>query len=221
MRNHALLAGCLVSFVAFLVSACGGAVPADPTHLISGARQAWASDWHAVWQIEWANAPVRGPLVAEMWHAAGGRLRIETLEAPTAALNGLTLVDDGRQAWLYDLRLNQAREGARERVRIPLANDMVEAIDWLLAQTETATITSAWNDNLESGATTRLEITTAAGEHATLWVNTRTGLVAGFALSSASWGDVKCVTRSLELPTALPVGLFTFRPPVGAETIDN
>ena len=193
----------------------------DARRLTAEARQAWAGDWHAVWQIEWADAPVRGPLVAEMWHAADGRLRIETLEAPTAALNGLTLVDDGRHAWLYDLRLNQAREGARERVRIPLASDMVEALDWLLAQTETATIISAWNDNLESGATTRLEVATAAGEQATLWVNTKTGLLAGFALRSGLWGEVKCVTRSIELPVKLRPGLFTLRPPPSVEATDN
>jgi outer membrane lipoprotein-sorting protein len=199
--------GFQVFAIMFVLAACGGSFD-DASEQIARARRAWDGDWHAVWQIEWANAPVRGPLVAEVWHAADGRLRIETLEAPTAALNGLTLVDDGRQTWLYDLRLNQAQQGAREQLRIPLVSDMLAAMDWLLAQTDQATVTGVNHDELESGPATRLDLTTRAGDRATLWVHAKTGLPAGFALHSEPWGEVKCVTRSIDPPGQLAPALF-------------
>jgi outer membrane lipoprotein-sorting protein len=151
---------------------------------------------------------VGGPLVAEIWHAADGRLRIETLEAPVAALNGLTLVSVGRRAWLHDLRLNQAQPGTPEQVRIPLVDDMLKAMDWLQAQAAQATISAVSVDDLESGAATRLEIVTAAGDPGTVWLNEQTGLPAGFELYSGPWGEVKCLTRWLERPARLADGLF-------------
>jgi outer membrane lipoprotein-sorting protein len=194
--------------VVFVLAACGGSA-GDAAGQVARARQAWAGNWHAVWQIEWGNAPVSGPLVAEIWHAADGRLRIETLEAPTAALNGLTLVDDGSQVWLYDLRMNRADRGARERLRIPLASDMLAAMEWLLTQLDQATVTGVSHDELESGGTTRVDVTIGAGDGATLWVHIKTGLPAGFALHSEPWGEVKCVTRSIDPPGQLDPALFT------------
>ena len=204
----------LLPAIVLLATACGGATPShDAARLIDQARRGWAGDWHAIWQIDWAGAPVRGALVAEIWHAADGRLRIETLEAPTPALNGLTLVDDGRHAWLVDLRLNQSCQGARETVRIPLADDMLEAMDWLLTEATDATITSFATDELESGLATRLDLTTASGAQSALWVNQRTGLPAGLALSSGVWGEVTSVTRSIEHPAHLPDALFRWDDP--------
>jgi outer membrane lipoprotein-sorting protein len=199
---------CTLITTLLVLAACGGAPLPDAGGQIAQAQRAWDGDWHAVWQIEWANAPVRGPLVAEVWHAADGRLRIETLEAPTAALNGLTLVDDGRQAWLHDLRSNLVERDTRERLRIPLASDMLAAMDWLLAQTDQATVIGVNHDELESGPATRLDLTTSAGDRATLWVHAKTGLPAGFALHSEPWGEVKCVTRSIDPPGQLDPALF-------------
>jgi outer membrane lipoprotein-sorting protein len=202
-----------------VLAACTGSAPPATDHLVDRSRQAWSGDWHAVWQIEWAGAPVRGPMVAEIWHAADGRLRVETLEAPAAALSGLTLVDDGRQVWLYDVRLNQVRHGARERVRVPLAVDMLAAMDWLLSEDTDAVMTAERGDQLESGPTTRLELTTTDGARATLWVDNEAGLPAGLAFASGPWGEVNCVTRSIDYPAHLVDGLFAFRAPPDAKIV--
>jgi outer membrane lipoprotein-sorting protein len=191
-----------------VLAACGRAPSANVGVRLEQAHTAWAENWHAVWQIEWDGAPMNGPLVAEIWHATDGKLRIETLEAPVAALNGLTLVTVGRQAWLYDLRLNQAQSGTPEQVRIPLVDDMLEAMDWLQAQAAHATISAMSIEELESGAATRLEMVTATGDRVIVWLNEQTGLPAGFYLHSGPWGEVKCTTRWLERPARLADALF-------------
>ena len=88
----------------------------DGEGLLRRAQQAWTGDWHAVWQVEWDGAPVREPLTAEVWHAADGRLRIETLEVPSPALSGLTLVENGTTSWLYDLRHDQITTGSDRQI---------------------------------------------------------------------------------------------------------
>jgi outer membrane lipoprotein-sorting protein len=218
LRIHAIITGWLLPILCVL-AACAGSAPPAADHLLDQSRQVWSGDWHAVWQIEWAGAPVRGELVAEIWHTGDGRLRVETLEAPAAALSGLTLVDDGHQVWLHDVRLNQVHQGARGRVRIPLADDMLAAMDWLLSEASGAAVAAVRGDELESGPATRLELTTTGGAQATLWVNDESGLPAGLAFSRNPWGEVNCVTRSIQHPAHLVPGLFTFRPPPDAEII--
>lgn len=187
--------------VVFLVTvvSCGGGSPLpDADGLVTRARQAWEGDWHAVWQFEWAGAPVRGPLLAEVWHAADGRLRIETLEAPSPALDGLTLVADGTRTWLYDLRQDRIQTGSGESVTIPLASDAIEAMDWLFLKMEDAPrISVSGADTLESGMANRLHIALATGDRAVLWIDNETGLPSRVELNSAVWGEATFAARSI------------------------
>jgi hypothetical protein len=175
--------------------------------LVARSQQAWAGDWHAVWQIEWSGAPINGPLVAEIWHAADGRLRIETLQAPTAALGGLTLVDDGTTIWFRDLRQNRVQKGMEE-LRIPLANDALDAIDWLLREIENGTVSVTRQGELESGPATQLEVALPNGDRAILWVDDETDLPARVEMNSSVWGEAVFTARSIDVEERLHPGLF-------------
>jgi outer membrane lipoprotein-sorting protein len=196
MRIFAWLTASAIVLTA--VTSCASTSLPDGKGLVARTRQAWEEDWHAVWEIEWAGAPVSGSLIAEVWHTADNRLRIETLEAPTAALSGLTLVDDGATIWLYDLRQNQAEAGPDDLVRIPLASDAQDAIGWLLLNTDNAsTVNVSGHGMLESGPATRLDIVLATGDRAALWVHDKTGLPARVELYSAVWGKATFTARSI------------------------
>ena len=202
-----------------IAAACNVPSQPDGSSLITQAQQVWAGDWHAVWQIEWGSAPVRGPLVAEIWHAGNGRLRIETLEAPTAALSGLTLVSDGATGWLYDFRQNRAETKPAGQTRIPLASDALDATAWLLKEASRATTRTRaeGREMLESGLADRVAVDWSNGDRATLWVHTESGLPARVELHSAVWGEATFTTRSVDLSPSKPAELFTFRPPPGVE----
>lgn len=176
---------------------------------VARARQAWRDNWHAIWQVEWDGAPVRGPLVAEMWHADDGRVRIETLEASTPALNGLILVDDGETSWLYDARHSRLEAESAEPARIPLFSDALDAIDWLFLKMDDATVVVSGRDTLESGAAIRLDVALPTGDRAVLWVHDETGLPSRVELHSAIWGEVYLTARSVSIPEYLHPGLFT------------
>jgi outer membrane lipoprotein-sorting protein len=175
---------------------------------VARARRAWRGDWHAVWQVEWDGAPVRGPLVAEVWHTGDGRIRIETLEAPSPALSGLILVDDGRTSWLYDVRHDDLEAESDNPVRIPLASDALDAIDWLFFSMEDGAVAVSSRDSLESGTAIRLNIVLPTGERAVLWVHDETGLPSRVELHSATWGEASFVTRSISIPEQPHPGLF-------------
>lgn len=198
-------------YIVILVAAAGCGVNLslpDGDESVARAQHAWRGDWHAVWQIEWDGAPVRGPLVAEMWHAADGRMRIETLEAPSPALDGLILVDDGETSWLYDVRHNRLEAESDEPARIPLASDALDAIDWLFLKMEDATVAVSGRDTLESGAAVRLDIVLPTGDRAAIWVHDETGLPSRVELHSATWGEASFATRSISIPEHLHPGLF-------------
>jgi len=213
--------GALLAVAALVLAACSGVAASSDGGSLPAARRAWAAEWHAVWQIEWSSAPVEGPLVVEVWHRGAGGLRLETLEAPTVALAGLTLVDDGEQVWLVDLRSNRVEHGLSQAVRIPLASDALDVWIWLLADAEQATLHWRQADVLESGPATKLALTTGAGDQATVWIDDQTGLPAGLDLSSHLWGHVTMVTRSISPAGPLSPALFAFHPPAGAEIIDR
>lgn len=198
------------TIILIAATACSDTPPPDGHSLAAHARQIWAGDWHAVWQIEWGGAPVRGPLATEVWHAADGRLRIETLEAPTTALSGLTLVNDGTTVWFYDLRQNRVESGPGEQVRIPLASDALDAMDWLFLELGNATVSVIGHDVLESGPASRLAVTLTSGDRATLWIHDETGLPARIELHSVVWGEATFTTRSISTTAPQPPALFTF-----------
>lgn len=192
-----------------LTTACTGTISPDAVGTLERARHAWADNWHAVWQIEWDNAPLRGPVVVEIWHATDGRLRVETLEAPVATLNGLMRGDDGTRAWLYDTRQRQTTYGTRAQLRIPLVDDLLDAMEWTLTQPFHATFIGVNSWEIESGEAIALELTTETGERVTLWVNRETGLPAGLVLHLSPWGQARCVTRTLDRRAYLDDALFT------------
>ncbi len=214
-RKNSQVRSKIITFIllAAVTAGCNAAPRPDGSSLVTQAQRAWTGDWHAVWQIEWGGAPVRGPLVAEIWHAGNGRLRIETLEAPTAALSGLTLVSDGVTSWLYDLRQKRAEAKPAGQARIPLASDALDATAWLLKEASQATTHAAGREMLESGLADRVAVDWSNGDRATLWVHAESGLPARVELHSTVWGEATFTTRSVDPSPAKPAGLFTFQPP--------
>jgi hypothetical protein len=122
-------------------------------------------------------------------------MRIETLEAPTAALNGLILVVDSETSWLYDVRHSRLEAESAEPARIPLSSDALDAIDWLFLKMEDATVLVSGRDTLESGATIRLDIALPSGDRAVLWVHDETGFPSRVELHSTTWGEAHFTAR--------------------------
>ena len=68
--------------------------PIEPETARHTAALAWQTSRHTVWELDWPNAPVGGPVTVETWQA-GNRYRYEILEAAAPALVGQALAFDG------------------------------------------------------------------------------------------------------------------------------
>jgi hypothetical protein len=75
--------------------------PVSPATAQAALVEAWAADQHTVWEIDWPDAPVGGPLTVETWRAGSG-YRYEILESTAPALVGEILIFDGQTAWQYN-----------------------------------------------------------------------------------------------------------------------
>lgn len=209
---HVITRFTIFAVVLVTVIGCGSASSTpDGEGLLRRAQQAWTGDWHAVWQVEWDGAPVREPLTAEVWHAADGRLRIETLEMPGPAFSGLTLVENGTTSWLYDLHHDQIKTGSDRQMKIPLTSDAMDAIDWLLANLDEPTLSVSGGKTLESGPATRMDAILSNGDRVALWIHDETGLPSRVELHSAVWGKAAFTARSISVPDSLHPDLFVFR----------
>ena len=82
------------------MNACTSAQPMNPDQAQATLARTWQDDQHIVWEIDWAAAPVGGPLAVETWRA-DQRYRFEILESAAPALVGETLIFDGQTAWQY------------------------------------------------------------------------------------------------------------------------
>ncbi len=202
----------IYALVLVTVMGCGSSSSTpDGEGLLRRAQQAWTGDWHAVWQVEWDGAPVREPLTAEVWHAADGRLRIETLEVPSPALSGLTLVENGTTSWLYDLRHDHITTGSDRQMKIPLTSDALDAIDWLLTNLDEPTLSVSGRRIFESGPATRIDAGLSNGDRVALWIHDETGLPSRVELHSAVWGEAVFIARSVSVPDSLHPDLFVFQ----------
>lgn len=209
---HIILRFTIFAVILVTVMGCGSSSSTpDGEDLLRRAQQTWSGDWHAVWEVKWDGAPVREPLIAEVWHAADGRLRIETLEVPSPALSGLTLVENGTTSWLYDLRHDQITTGSHKQMKIPLTSDALDAIDWLLANLDEPTLSVSGRKILESGPATRMDAGLSNGDRVALWIHDETGLPSRVELHSAVWGEAAFIARSVSVPDSLHPDLFAFQ----------
>ncbi len=82
------------------ITACTSLQPLDAQLAQQLLLDSWQLDQHVTWELDWATAPLGGPLTVETWRA-GERYRFEILEAPAPALIGETLIFNGQKAWQY------------------------------------------------------------------------------------------------------------------------
>lgn len=113
----------------FMVVACAAAV--DPLPAQQQLTMAWHIPQHTVWVLDWAAAPIGGPLTVETWRS-DGRVRLEILEAVPPALRGQTLVFDGQTAWRYNRFAADAVEIDSEPMLSPVS-DALARIEQALA----------------------------------------------------------------------------------------
>ncbi len=162
----------LAFIITAAVVACTPAQAIEPETAQQVAANTLQTDLHAVWELDWSNAPVGGPLTVEIWQA-GNRYRYEILEATTPALIGQTLVFDGQTGWQYN-RLSPPETFLPVEPQLSPVTDALAIINQLLNTPPTTAIQEVAVVNGSNAKKTTLTYTNA--DTLTLWQNKETGL---------------------------------------------
>ena len=157
----------------------------DPAQAI--VANAWQSDQHIVWELDWPAAPAGGPLTVETWRMnedyrgdeyrgdtyRGDRYRYEILESAAPALVGETLVFNGQKAWQYN-RFSTEGPVAPELPWLSPVSDAFAMIDTLIASSpQTATQEFV---QIIHGPAQKITLTFDNGDRLILWRDEETQL---------------------------------------------
>lgn len=193
----------LTQFIVFGIGACASGQPTKPEIARAIVADTWQTNRHIVWEIEWPDAPIGGPLTVETWRA-NERYRFEILESTAPALVGETLVFDGQQAWRYN-RFATELPAKPSSPRLSPVSDAFAFIDRLIATLpETATQESV---QLDHGPAQKITLTFDDGDWLILWRDDKTKLPARIHFSVGG-KQASLNARSVEPLTNPPDGLF-------------
>lgn len=157
--------------------ACAAAQPLDAAQARATVLAAWQANQHAVWELNWPNSPVAGPITVETWRAGncarGNCARYEILEAEAPALVGQSLVVAGPQSWQFN-RLEAAEPTLATYPELAPVTPAITLINRLLANTpaaatlERARVNTVWAD--------KISLQFKTGDRLVFFVETATGL---------------------------------------------
>jgi hypothetical protein len=154
------------------LTACARPQAVSPEQAQTRVSEAWQADQHAVWALDWPEAPTAGPLTAEIWRS-GDRYRIEILEAAAPALVGEILVVDGETAWRY----NRFQPAPLIPITSPVLSpvtDLFSLMD-LLLQTPVVSAEQEATE-LNYNLTQKIRLTFSDGNELRFWQEVETGL---------------------------------------------
>lgn len=134
--------------------------------------EAWQTDQHVGWVLDWPAAPVGGPVTVETWRA-GDSFRYEILEAVAPALIGETLVFNGQVARQYN-RFDSDAPVVLDAPHLSPVSDAFAEINRLIA-------TSPQSANQEAtqtihGPAQKISLNYANGDQLTMWRDNKTQL---------------------------------------------
>lgn len=188
--------------------ACAAAQPLDAAQARATVLAAWQANQHAVWELNWPNSPVAGPVTVEAWRAGGcargGCARYEILEAEAPALVGQTLVMTGPQSWQFN-RLEAAETTPATYPELAPVTPAISLINRLLANTpvaatlERARVEAVWAD--------KINLQFKTGDRLVFFVEAATGLPVQIEFTAGEQtGRIRA--RSVELLPQPPPELF-------------
>lgn len=134
--------------------------------------EAWQTNQHVVWVLDWSAAPVGGPVTVETWRA-GGFYRYEILEAVASALIGETLVFNGQTAWQYN-RFDPDSPVVLDSPRLSPISDAFAVIDRFI----TTPPQSATQETTQTihGPAQKINLIYANSDQLTMWRDNKTQL---------------------------------------------
>ncbi|RME98003.1 MAG: hypothetical protein D6768_18340 [Chloroflexi bacterium] len=191
-------------FIIFLAG-CAAAQSTNPEQARELMLSAWQANQHAVWELDWPNAPAGGPVTFEVWQARP-RYRLEILESPAPALMGEMLVFDGQRAHRAN-RLSAQGETTLPAPQLSPVTGARALVDGLLQQNAAAAEESRATVRGQSAQKITLQF--ADGSRLAMWILPATGLPLKIEFAAGSQRGT-LTARHVEPLNHPPAELFEF-----------
>ena len=185
-------------------NACAPAKPMEIEAAQAALLNAWQADQHTVWELDWTDAPVGGPLTVATWRA-GPRYRLEILEAVAPALVGQTLIFNGVTTWRYQRFDSPPITPQPSEAQLSPVTDAFAVITRLLATTPASATEEAVQFGREPAQ--KITLTFTGGDTLTFWRDEATGLPVRLSFASGRQ-QATLRARSFELLSNPVEGLF-------------
>ncbi|MDM8529557.1 hypothetical protein QUF63_00200 [Anaerolineales bacterium HSG25] len=158
------------------IVACQSFQPIEPISTQQQLQEAWQTNQHAVWEVDWPTTPIGGTVVVEYWRF-DNQYRFEILEATSARLVGETLVSDGDLTWRYN-RLKLDKTNLTETMspaRLSPVTDMFSLIEKRLNQSASISAQQQITSTLSETSET-IELIFADQTRLIFWLGLKTRL---------------------------------------------
>jgi outer membrane lipoprotein-sorting protein len=205
--------------ILLILVGCGPEESITAGEIMGKVRETWegAIDIHATWELTLDVGVIQDQLVVEVWRKQPDKLRAEVLEAASIEFRGMTLVNDGTQAWLYNASRHEVTEGEPEAIKLPLVQDVIESIDGLIHAADAGQVKLLGTEKISAGETYKLEMPYPDGGQALVWISREHWVPLKVEYTSQTLGKGTLVARSLELNTGLSNSIFLFEVPADAK----
>jgi outer membrane lipoprotein-sorting protein len=230
MRQKALIVFSLLLALALAVAGCAKKITAEEIVAKMQETVEDTQDAHGVVEVAFSVQGIAMSMTAEVWEKSPTKFRAEVLEASQPGFAGMTMVNDGQQAWFYEPARNVVRVGPTGEIETPLPQEMLSSLQELIQEVLDASDAELLGEETVAGHDAyKLTVSPKEGAEseffpgdgtATLWVDKERWIVLKAEYEAESFGQGGMEVQSFELNPGLADDLFRFEVPEGAEVVE-
>jgi outer membrane lipoprotein-sorting protein len=230
MMRKLLVVSSLILVLSLAVAGCGQKMTAEEIVAKMQETASKTTDAHAEIQV---NLNVEGmdlSATAEVWEKSPNKIYAHVSNSSQPEYEGVTLVSDGQQAWLYDPVKNQVTVGAAGEIDLPLPQEMIASMQGAIQQVlDASDVELAGEEAVAGHDTYKLTLSQKEGNEtelfpgngtATLWVDKERWIVLKAIYEAGALGQGTMEVLDYELNPGLTDDRFHLEIPEGAQIIE-
>ena len=230
MMRKLLALSSLILVLSLAVAGCGQKMTAEQIVAKLQETASNTTDAHAEMQVDLNVEGMDLSATAEVWEKSPNKIYAHISNSSRPEYEGVTLVSDGQQAWLYDPVKNQVTVGTAGEMELPLPQEMIASMQEAIQQVlDASNVDLAGEEAVAGHDTYKLTLSPKEGVGtelfpgngtATLWVDKERWIVLKATYEASTLGQGTMEVLNYELNPGLTDDRFHLEIPEGAQIIE-
>ncbi|MBC7250441.1 MAG: DUF4367 domain-containing protein [Anaerolineae bacterium] len=219
MRKYGLYT---LSLLILSLAACNRLQSPSPDEIVHHMREATAgtAGRHLLLEVTPDTTAWPDPMTVEVWEKGADHWRMAVRQAEGVPWDGMIMVVNGSQAWLYDPQRGEVTIGTPDTVRLPVVQDVVLSVQELLFTAEISHARLLGSERWDRGLAYKVGLDLPDGSQVTIWVDSQTWQARKVEFNSEELGHGLVVIRAFESPVEIPDHLFVLDVPEGTRVVN-